>query len=137
MTRSTGDIVDKTGFERNYNNLLPYLNLNYAINSDHNLSYTFSSRIRRPRFWELNPSRTYFTLTNYTQNNPFILAAKFYNQELNYMYKNAFYANLSYNMVEDASASDMLPLQGSITRPKRDEMEISSLTTTEIKSWKR
>jgi hypothetical protein len=36
------------------------------------------------------------------------------------MYKNAFYANLSYNMVEDASASDMLPLQGSITRPKRD-----------------
>lgn len=120
MTRSTGDIVDKTGFERNYNNLLPYLNLNYAISSDHNLSYTFSSRIRRPRFWELNPSITYFTLTNYTQNNPFILAAKFYNQELNYMYKNSFYANLSYNMVEDASASDMLPLQGSITRPKRD-----------------
>ncbi|MDN3695051.1 TonB-dependent receptor [Chryseobacterium tructae] len=87
MTRSTGDILGKTGFERNYNNLLPYLNLNYAINSDHNLSYTFSSRVRRPRFWELNPSRTYFTPTNYTQNNPFVLAAKFYNQELNYMYK--------------------------------------------------
>ncbi|CAI8824987.1 TonB-dependent receptor domain-containing protein [Chryseobacterium sp. IT-36CA2] len=120
MTRSTGDIVDKTGFERNYNNLLPYLNLNYAINSDHNLSYTFSSRIRRPRFWELNPSRTYFTPTNYTQNNPFILAAKFYNQELNYMYKNAYYANLSFNMVEDAAASDLLPLQGTVTRPKRD-----------------
>ncbi|MFC3754389.1 TonB-dependent receptor domain-containing protein [Chryseobacterium tructae] len=121
MTRSTGDILGKTGFERNYNNLLPYLNLNYAINSDHNLSYTFSSRVRRPRFWELNPSRTYFTPTNYTQNNPFVLAAKFYNQELNYMYKNAFYANLSYTMVEDASASDLLPLQGILTAPKRDE----------------
>lgn len=121
MTRSTGDIVDKTGFERNYNNLLPYLNLNYAINSDHNLSYTFSSRIRRPRFWELNPSRTYFTPTNYTQNNPFIVASKFYNQELNYMYKNAYYANLSFTMVEDASASDMLPLQGKSTGPKLDE----------------
>lgn len=121
MTRSTGDILEKTGFERNYNNLLPYLNLNYAINSDHNLSYTFSSRIRRPRFWELNPSRTYFTPDNYTQNNPFVLAAKFYNQELNYMYKNAFYANLSFNMVEDAAASDLLPLQGILTKPKRDE----------------
>lgn len=121
MTRSTGDIMNKTGFERNYNNFLPYLNLNYAINPDHNLSYTFSSRIRRPRFWELNPSRTYFTPNNYTQNNPFILAAKFYNQELSYMYKNAFYANLSFNMVEDASASDMLPLQGTLTTPKRDE----------------
>lgn len=121
MTRSTGDILEKTGFERNYNNLLPYLNLNYAINSDHNLSYTFSSRIRRPRFWELNPSRTYFTPDNYTQNNPFVLAAKFYNQELNYMYKNAFYANLSFTMVDDAAASDLLPLQGILTKPKRDE----------------
>lgn len=37
------------------------------------------------------------------------------------MYKNAFYANLSFNMVEDASASDMLPLQGTLTTPKRDE----------------
>ncbi|WP_336962594.1 outer membrane beta-barrel family protein [Chryseobacterium contaminans] len=121
MTRSTGDILGKTGFERNYNNLLPYLNLNYAINPDHNLSYTFSSRIRRPRFWELNPSRTYFTPTNYTQNNPFVLAAKFYNQELNYMYKNAFYANLSYTMVDDAAASDLLPLQGILTTPQKDE----------------
>ncbi|WP_241330236.1 outer membrane beta-barrel family protein [Chryseobacterium arthrosphaerae] len=121
MTRSTGDILEKTGFERNYNNLLPYLNLNYAINSDHNLSYTFSSRIRRPRFWELNPSRTYFTPDNYTQNNPFVLAAKFYNQELNYMYKNAFYTNLSFTMVDDAAASDLLPLQGILTKPKRDE----------------
>ncbi|UHO37847.1 TonB-dependent receptor family protein [Chryseobacterium capnotolerans] len=121
MTKSTGDILGKTGFERNYNNLLPYLNLNYAINSDHNLSYTFSSRIRRPRFWELNPSRTYFTPTNYTQNNPFVLAAKFYNQELNYMYKNAFYANLSYTMVDDAAASDLLPLQGILTTPQKDE----------------
>ncbi|REC49135.1 outer membrane beta-barrel family protein [Chryseobacterium pennipullorum] len=121
MTRSTGDILGKTGFERNYNNLLPYLNLNYAIHPDHNLSYTFSSRIRRPRFWELNPSRTYFTPTNYTQNNPFILASKFYNQELNYMYKNAFYANLSFNIVEDASASDLLPLQGTVTAPKKDD----------------
>ncbi|NIF05329.1 outer membrane beta-barrel protein [Chryseobacterium sp. Tr-659] len=121
MTRSTGDILNKTGFERNYNNLLPYLNLNYAVNDNHNLSYTFSSRIRRPRFWELNPSRTYFTPTNYTQNNPFILASKFYNQELNYMYKNAFYANLSFNIVEDASASDLLPLQGKVTGPDTDE----------------
>ncbi|MCL8536613.1 outer membrane beta-barrel family protein [Chryseobacterium gallinarum] len=120
MTRSTGDIVEKTGFERNYNNLLPSLNLNYAINANHNLSYTFSSRIRRPRFWELNPSRTYFTPTNYTQNNPFILAAKYYNQELNYMYKNAFYANLNFTMVEDAMATDLIPLQGTVTAPKKD-----------------
>ncbi len=118
MTRSTGEILGKTGFTRNYNNLLPYLNLNYAISEDHNLSYTFSSRVRRPRFWELNPSRTYFTPDNYTQNNPFILASKFYNQEINYMFKNAFYANLSFNYAGDASGQ--IPLQGTLTRPEKD-----------------
>ncbi|EJL76099.1 outer membrane beta-barrel family protein [Chryseobacterium populi] len=112
MTKSTGDIIGKTGFDRDYNNLLPYLNLNYTINENNSISYTFSSRVRRPRFWELNPSRTYFTPTNYTQNNPFILASKFYNQEISYMFKNAFYANLSFNYVDDASSQ--LPLQGTI-----------------------
>ena len=37
------------------------------------------------------------------------------------MYKNAFYANLSFNMVEDAAASDMLPLQGTVTAPQKDD----------------
>lgn len=119
MTRSNGEILDKTSFDRNYNNLLPYLNLNYAINADHNLTYSFSSRIRRPRFWELNPSRTYFTPNNYTQNNPFVLASKYYNQEISYMFKSAFFANLSYSYVKDAS--NQIPLQGSITGPQKDE----------------
>lgn len=119
MTRSSGEILGKTSFDRNYNNLLPYLNFNYTINADNNVSYTFSSRVKRPRFWELNPSRTYFTPDNYTQNNPFVLASKYYNQEINYMFKNAFYANLSFNYVQDASSQ--LPLQGTITKQKKDE----------------
>ncbi|MFP7657034.1 outer membrane beta-barrel family protein [Chryseobacterium proteolyticum] len=119
MTKSSGEILGKTSFDRNYNNLLPYVNINYAINADNNISYTFSSRIRRPRFWELNPSRTYFTPDNYTQNNPFVLASKHYNQEINYMFKNAFYANLSFNYVEDAS--NQVPLQGTVTKPEKDK----------------
>lgn len=119
MTQSTGEILGKTDFDRNYNNLLPYLNFNYVINADHNISYTFSSRVRRPRFWELNPSRTYFTPDNYTQNNPFLLASKNYNQEISYMFKNTFYGNLSFNYVEDASSQ--LPLQGTLSRQSKDE----------------
>lgn len=111
-TISTGDVVGKSdiGFERNYNNLLPYATLNYAINDNHNITYSFSSRVRRPGFGQLNPSRTYFTPTNYIQNNPFMQASRNYNQEINYMYKNAFYANLSFNFAENAYSQ--LPLQG-------------------------
>lgn len=79
-TLSTGDVVGKSdiGFERNYNNLLPYATLNYVINENNNISYSFSSRVRRPGFGQLNPSRTYFTPTNYIQNNPFMQASKNY-----------------------------------------------------------
>ncbi len=111
-TISSGDVVGKSdiGFERNYNNLLPYATLNYAINENHNISYSFSSRVRRPGFGQLNPSRTYFTPTNYIQNNPFMQASRNYNQEINYMFKNAFYANVSFNFAENAYGQ--LPLQG-------------------------
>ncbi|WP_027383475.1 outer membrane beta-barrel family protein [Epilithonimonas caeni] len=120
-TLSTGDIVGKPdiGFERNYNNLLPYATLNYTINDNNNISYSFSSRVRRPGFGQLNPSRTYFTPTNYIQNNPFMQASKNYNQEINYMYKNAFYANVSFNYADNAYGQ--LPLQGTETKIKRDE----------------
>ena len=114
-TLSKGDVVGKSdiGFERNYNNLLPYATLNYAIDDNNNLTYSFSSRVKRPGFGQLNPSRTYFTPTNYIQNNPFMQASKNYNQEINYMYKNAFYANVSFNYADNAYGQ--LPLQGTMT----------------------
>lgn len=120
-TISNGDVVGKSelGFERNFNNLLPYATLNYAINENNNISYSFSSRVRRPGFWQLNPTRTYFTPNNYIQNNPFMQASKNYNQEINYMFKNAFYANVSFNYAENASGQ--LPLQGTETKIQRDD----------------
>ena len=74
--------------KRNYNNLLPYLSFNYAINDKNNISYAFSSRMRRPSFWELNPVRHIITDNNYIQNKPFVKASSGYTNELTYMFKN-------------------------------------------------
>ncbi|SEM55258.1 Outer membrane receptor proteins, mostly Fe transport [Chryseobacterium taichungense] len=96
--------------ERNYNNLLPYLSFNYAINDKNNVSYSFSSRMRRPSFWELNPVRNYITDFNYTQNNPFVKASSTYNQELTYMYKNSYFLILNHSYMKDQITQ--VPLQG-------------------------
>ncbi|SDH98735.1 Outer membrane receptor proteins, mostly Fe transport [Chryseobacterium taeanense] len=96
--------------ERNYKNLLPYLSFNYAINDKNNISYSFSSRMRRPSFWELNPVRNYLTDFNYTQNNPFVKASSTYNQELTYMYKNSYFLILNHTYVKDQITQ--VPLQG-------------------------
>ncbi len=98
--------------KRDYNKLLPYLSVNYAINENHNLSYAFSSRMKRPSFWELNPTRTILTEFNYTQNNPFVKASSVYSQELTYMFKSSYFLILSHTLTKDDITE--VPLQGII-----------------------
>ncbi|WP_415325352.1 TonB-dependent receptor domain-containing protein [Chryseobacterium sp. MMS23-Vi53] len=105
--------------DRNYNNLLPYLSFNYAINDKNNLSYSFSSRMRRPSFWELNPVKNIITEDNYTQNNPFVKASSTYNQELTYMYKNSYFLILNHTYEKDQITQ--VPLQK--TYMDKDNME--------------
>lgn len=105
--------------ERNYNNVLPYVSLNYAINDKNNISYAFSSRMRRPSFWELNPVRNILTEDNYTQNNPFVKASSTYNQELTYMFKNSYFLILNHSLFKDVITQ--VPLQRDILKPRRDE----------------
>ncbi|MFN3019979.1 outer membrane beta-barrel family protein [Chryseobacterium sp. TY3] len=105
---------DMARVEKNYNNILPYLSLNYAINDKHNISYALSSRMRRPSFWELNPVRNIITQDNYTQNNPFVKASSIYNQELTYMFKNSYFLILNHSYFKDVIT--MVPLQRDVVR---------------------
>lgn len=98
--------------EQNYSNLLPYVSVNYAFNDQNNISYAFSSRMRRPGFWELNPVINYLTEFNYTQNNPFVKASANYNSELTYMYKNSYFFVVNHSYKQDVITQ--VPLQGVI-----------------------
>ncbi|MBS1549802.1 MAG: TonB-dependent receptor [Bacteroidetes bacterium] len=106
-----GNVLDKNiTINRNETNWLPYLSLNYATNADHQFSYTFSSRVKRPSFWALNPVKIYLTANNYIQNNPFAESELFYNSELQYVLKSAYFLTLSYNYTD--KASEQIPLAG-------------------------
>ncbi|WP_417430823.1 outer membrane beta-barrel family protein [Halpernia sp.] len=113
LTHNEGNVINKSDpyyhFKNNYTDFLPYASANYNFNKDNTLSYTFSSRIRRPSFWELNPTRIYMTETNYIQNNPFMKASTYYTQELNYMYKSSYFLVLNHSYVKDVS--EQIPLQ--------------------------
>lgn len=98
--------------KRNYKNFLPYLSFNYAINDKNNISYAFSSRVRRPGFWELNPVINYLTDVNYIQNNPFVKASSTYTNELTYMYNSSYFLVLSHSYFKDVITQ--VPLQGVI-----------------------
>ncbi|MFC5874522.1 Outer membrane receptor proteins, mostly Fe transport [Chryseobacterium arachidis] len=113
--------------ERNYNNLLPYISFNYAINDKNNLSYSFSSRMRRPSFWELNPVKNIITEDNYTQNNPFVKASSTYNQELTYMYKNSYFLILNHSYQKDQITQ--VPLQKRYTKDGMERVRLAYIRT--------
>lgn len=113
--------------ERDYQNLLPYLSFNYAINDKNNLSYSFSSRMRRPSFWELNPVKNIITENNYTQNNPFVKAASTYNQELTYMYKNSYFLILNHSLFKDVITQ--VPLQRTYTENNIEKVQLAYIRT--------
>lgn len=110
-TSAEGNVLDKNmTINRNDGNWLPFLSVNYAANDNHQLSYHFSSRVRRPSFWALNPVKIYLTANNYIQNNPFTQAEQFYNSELQYMYKGTYFFTFSYNYTDNAA--EQVPLSG-------------------------
>ncbi len=105
---------DYRRIERDYNNVLPYLSVNYGINENNNISYAFSSRMKRPSFWELNPVKNILTEDNYTQNNPFVKASSVYNQQFTYMLKNSYFLMLNHSFVKDQITQ--VPLQRDMVR---------------------
>ena len=109
-THSFGEILNSDlSIKRDYSNLLPFASISYDINEQNNISYSFSSRIRRPSFWELNPVRTYLTPTNYIQNNPFVKASEVYNNNFTYMFKQSYFFIVSHSLTKDDFSQ--IPLQ--------------------------
>lgn len=79
---NTGSTDRKGAFEtdKKYTNLFPTVHLTYNFSSSNNLQLSYSRRIRRPRFWQLNPFGGYTDRRNYRIGNP----------DLNPMFTNSF-----------------------------------------------
>ncbi|UOE41427.1 TonB-dependent receptor [Chryseobacterium suipulveris] len=113
FTDSYGQILGSTiEVARKHQNFLPTFSVNYNINPTNSISYSFTSRMKRPSFWEINPERIYLTKVNYVQNNPFMKASSVFNQELMYMFKSAYFLQISNSYTKDATTQ--VPLQRTV-----------------------
>jgi len=55
---------------RNYTNFFPSLFLGYELGSGNSIQVSYSRRVRRPRFWDLNPFFTFSDARNQFSGNP-------------------------------------------------------------------
>jgi hypothetical protein len=100
-THSNGNsITASKEVERNYLSLFPTVFVNQKLNDKNNINYSFSRRVDRPNYQQLNPFVFYMDPYALDEGNPYLKPQFTYNFEVGYSYKEVS-LNLSYSDTRD------------------------------------
>jgi len=136
-TYSLGDLKSETQAnqltERDYFNLFPSGGLTYAFNQKNMGRLTYSRRIDRPNYENLNPFEDKLDELNYRKGNPFLKPQYSHNLELGYTYNYSLNVSLAYTHTEDMfaqviSQSDQNSNASLIRQENIASQDITSLT---------
>ncbi len=102
-TQSRGDLVTQDSVaERKYLNLFPSFFLNHTFSDKNEMSFSYSRRIDRPSYEDLNPFVYYLDQYTYQKGNPFLRPQYTNNFELDYTYNKTLNVSLNYSHTGDA-----------------------------------
>lgn len=102
-------VTTDSAFQRNYWQLFPSVFVTHELGSEkHELSYSYSRRIDRPSYRQLNPFRAFVDPTTYQEGNPFLKPQLSHNIELSYTYDKRFTATLAFSRTDDNITSVLL-----------------------------
>lgn len=108
-TKSTGNSVTTSELtERKYTNLFPSLTVTQTIDDDHVLNLSYSRKINRPNYQNLNPFIFFLDQYTYNQGNPNLNPEYATNLEANLMLKKKYSIALGYNHVSDVITQVLL-----------------------------
>ena len=101
-TQSKGDLTTTNIInERKYFNLFPSAFLHHTFNDKNEVNLSYSRRIDRPDYSDLNPFVYYFDQYTYSDGNPFLKPQYTNNFELDYTYNKSYNLSLSYSHTTD------------------------------------
>lgn len=87
--------------KRSYFKLFPTVFLQYKLNDDNQLQFTYGYRIDRPEYARMNPARHYSSPYNYYVGNPSLQPAFVHNVELGYTYKENYTITANYTSISN------------------------------------
>jgi outer membrane receptor protein involved in Fe transport len=100
-THSNGNsVTTKKEVERNYLSLFPTLFVNQKLVENHNLRYSYSRRVDRPNYQQLNPFIFYMDPYAVDEGNPYLKPQFTDNFEVGYSYKEVSFS-LNYSRARD------------------------------------
>jgi iron complex outermembrane receptor protein len=101
-TQSNGNLIGSTPVKRSYLNLFPSAFINHTINDKNEVSLSYSRRIDRPGYDNLNPFIYYLDPYTFSKGNAFLNPQYTQNFEFNYTYNKTINASLSYSHTTNA-----------------------------------
>jgi len=110
QTGSKGNLVT-TGqvVERDYLDFFPSAAVNYTVNENNSMGITYSRRITRPAYNDLNPFEYFLDRYTYNQGNPFLNPEYTNTFELSYTLLKKYNASVSYAKTTDVMTQVLLP----------------------------
>lgn len=85
-------------FNTSYTQLFPSLAAQYHVTGKHDIGLTFSRRIERPNYQQLNPFKFFVDKTTYREGYPYLNPASFYSAELSHTYQQRFITSFVYGI---------------------------------------
>ena len=101
-TTSRGDLVTQDSVaERKYLNLFPSAFFSHTFNDKNDISFSYSRRIDRPDYSDLNPFVYYLDQYTYSEGNPFLRPQYTNSFEFDYTYNKSINLSLNYAHTTD------------------------------------
>ncbi|WP_052496087.1 TonB-dependent receptor domain-containing protein [Pedobacter lusitanus] len=108
-TNSAGNSITTNQLtERKYTNLFPSLFLSQNFDADNILNFSYSRKINRPNYQNLNPFIFFLDQYTYNQGNPNLKPEYSTNLETSYLYKQKYSVSLAYTHTSDVITQVLL-----------------------------
>jgi hypothetical protein len=102
-------VTNDSTFKRNFTNLFPSVFVSYDFDKSNKFTVSFSRRINRPNYQDLNPFIWFLDSLSYRKGNPYLLPQFAYVYELSHSYKNKLITTLNYSNTTDVIAQILKP----------------------------
>jgi hypothetical protein len=132
QTRNEGySATADSSFSRQYLNLFPNVSLSHQIGKDHSLSYSYSRRIDRPSYEDLNPFTFFLDQYTFERGNPFLNPQFTHSGNVSYGFKQAAFLTVSYGHTDDAMA-DIIEQDDSLNTTFQTKANLATLDNISI-----
>ncbi len=100
-------VTNDSTFTRNFTNLFPSAFVSYAADKNNSVTLSYSRRITRPSYRDLNPFTFFLDSLTYQVGNPYLLPQFTNNLELSYAFKSRYIVGFNYNHTNDVISQIM------------------------------